>query len=421
MALPAPEEDVTAEQTVTFDDVTRAAALIEGQVLRTPALSAPKLSRLTGAEVFIKHENMQATGSFKDRGALVKLLSLDEAACKRGVIAISAGNHAQAVAYHAGRLGIPATIVMPEGTPFNKVSNTEAFGANVILSGETIAESRAMADEIMAREGLTLVHPYDDPLVIAGQGTAGLEFLSDCPQLACVLVPIGGGGLIAGVALAAKALKPGIEILGVETESYPSAYAALQGIPPVCGGQTLAEGIAVKAVGEHTLPVMRELVSGIILVDEIAIEQAIYAFASVQKTVAEGASAATLAALLSQRERFAGRNVGLFHTGANIDARVLASIMIRGLERESKIVSLRILINDQPGMLGEIATELGRCGANILEVYHRRMYLDVPAKGAIVDLVIETKDAQHAAQTVERLRERGHVVTRLNGMAERES
>lgn len=409
-----------ADLGVTFEDVNRAAAQIAGHVLRTPSLAAPKLSALSGADVVMKYENMQATGSFKDRGSLVKLLSLDAAQRERGVIAISAGNHAQAVAHHSGRLGIPATIVMPEATPFNKVSNTEAFGARVILSGETIAESRALADEIMEREGLTLVHPFDDPLVIAGQGTAGLEFVNDCPGLDCILVPVGGGGLISGTAIAAHALSPQVEIIGVETQSYPSAHAALHGRTATCGGQTLAEGIAVKSVGQHTLPIMRALVADIILVDETAIEQAIFTLASVQKTVAEGASAATLAALLSHPERFCRRRVGLFHTGSNIDPRVLASIMLRGLERDSKIVSLRLSIDDRPGMLGEIATELGRCGANILEVFHRRMYLDVPAKGAMVDLVIETKDRAHAGQAISRLRSKGFDVARLNGMASRE-
>lgn len=416
MALPDPAAEDIA---VTFDDIGKAAALIKGQVLRTPSLAAPKLSRLSGAEVFIKHESMQATGSFKDRGSLVKLLSLDEDARSRGVIAISAGNHAQAVACHAGRLGIPAVIVMPEGTPFNKVGNTESFGAKVVLAGETIAESRTTADEIAQREGLTLVHPYDDPLVIAGQGTVGLEFLSDCPDLDCLIVPVGGGGLIAGTSIAVNALSPATDVIGVEAKSYPSAWAALRGEKAQCSGQTLAEGIAVKTVGLHTLPIMRKFVSDIILVDEAAIEQAVFILASVQKTVAEGASAAALAALMSHPERFRGRRVGLIHTGANIDPRVLASILVRGLEREGKIVSLRIAIHDRPGMLGEIATELGRCGANILEVYHRRMFLDVPANRAMVDLVIETKDRSHAERTIERLRAKGLEVTRLNGMAGR--
>jgi threonine dehydratase len=363
---------------------------------------------------------MQATGSFKDRGALVKLLSLDKQARNSGVIAISAGNHAQAVAYHAGRLTIPSTIIMPEGTPFNKVSNTENLGARVILSGETIAESWLIADEIARREGLTLVHPFDDPLVIAGQGTVGLEFLADCPDADCLLVPLGGGGLISGIAIAARALMPHLEIIGVEASSYPSVHAALAGDVAICGGQTLAEGIAVKSIGQYTLPIIRELVSDIILVDETAIEQAIFTLTSVQKTVAEGASAVVLAALLQDSERFRGRKVGLVHSGGNIDPRVLASIMVRGLERESKIVSLRIAVNDRPGMLGEIATELGRCGANILEVYHRRLYLNVPAKGAMIDLVIETKDRAHAERTLEKLKAHGLEVVRLDGLAERE-
>ncbi len=415
MASAAFETEGTAS--VNFSAIKSAAKLIRDGILRTPALGAPRLSVLTGAHVYLKYENMQATGSFKDRGALLKLLSLDETARKRGVIAISAGNHAQAVAYHAARLNIPATIVMPEHTPFNKVGNTEAYGATVILSGETIAELRTLADELIAEHGYTLVHPYDDPIIVAGQGTAGLEFLEDYPALDCLVVPIGGGGLISGVAIAAKALNPKIEIIGVEIESYPATHAALRGETPVCGGQTLAEGIAVKATGACTLPFIRELVSDVVLVSELAVEEAIFTYASLQKTVAEGASAAALAAIIADKPRFEGRHVGLFQTGANIDSRVLASIMIRGLERESKIISLRVSIHDRPGMLGEITTELGRCGANILEVYHRRLYLDVPAKGAVLELVIETKDQAHAQMTLERLTSRGFEVTRMNGFS----
>jgi threonine dehydratase len=361
---------------------------------------------------------MQATGSFKERGALLKLLSLDEASRRRGVIAISAGNHAQAVAYHAARLRIPATVVMPETTPFTKVCNTEAYGATVILSGETVAESRGLADELIARHSVTLIHPYDDPVVITGQGTAGLEFVEDCPALDVLIVPIGGGGFIAGVATAARAIRPDMEIVGVEVESYPSVYAALRGEVAQYGGATLAEGIAVKGVGAHTLPIIRDLVSDVILVTETAIEQAIYTLASVQKTVTEGASAAGLAAILSNTSRFAGRRVGLFQCGANIDPRVLSSILVRGLERESKIVSLRISIADRPGMLGEIATELGRCGVNILEVHHRRFNLDVPAKGAVVEIAIETKDRDHAEKTMEHLNRRGLRVQRIGNGAD---
>src|SRR5208337_189187 len=249
MVLPA--DDLFQRPLVGLPEISAAAKRLQGAILRTPAVEAPKLSALSSARIFVKYENMQATGSFKERGALLKLLSLDDMARERGVIAISAGNHAQAVAYHAARLGIPATVVMPEGTPFNKVANTEGYGAKVILAGEHVGESQSHADRLIAERGFTLIHPYDDPIVIAGQGTAGLEFIEDCPALDCMVVPIGGGGFISGVAAAVKALKPEAEIVGVEVESYPSAYAALRGEPARCGGPTLAEGIAVKACGAH--------------------------------------------------------------------------------------------------------------------------------------------------------------------------
>ncbi len=399
-----------------LEAIEAAAGKLRGAIIRTPAVEAPRLSVLSGAHIVLKYETMQATGSFKERGALLKLLSLSETARKLGVIAVSAGNHAQAVAYHAARLGIPATVVMPASTPFNKVANTESYGAKVILSGEDVAESQELAAVLIEKHGFTLVHPYDDPVVIAGQGTAGLEFIEDCPELDCMVVPIGGGGFIAGVAAAVKGRNPAVEIIGVEVESHPSAYAALRGEVARCGGPTLAEGIAVRTCGTHTLPIIRELVDGIVLVSEAAIEDAIFCLACLQKTVAEGASAAGLAAVLSARSRFAGRRVGLFQCGANIDPRVLSSILMRGLERESKIVSLRVSIADKPGMLGEIASELGRCGANILETYHRRFYLDVPAKGAVVEIVIEAKDRAQADLAVERLRLHGFKVERMNNL-----
>ncbi len=411
---PSPFSPPPSNSAAWLQTIRAAAQRLEGAIMRTPALQAPKLSALTGAQIFLKYEIMQATGSFKERGALLKLLSLSDNERERGVIAISAGNHAQAVAYHAARLGIPATVVMPEGTPFNKVANTEGYGANVILAGEDVGESQRCADRLIAERGFTLIHPYDDPVVIAGQGTAGLEFIEDCPALDCMVVPIGGGGFISGVAAAVKALKPEVEIIGVEVESYPSAYAALRGTPSPRGRPTLAEGIAVKTCGARTLPMIRELVQDIVLVSEAAIEEAIFCLASSQKTIAEGASAAGLAAVLSSRAKFAGRRVGLFQCGGNIDPRVLASILMRGLERESKIVSLRISLADRPGMLGEIASELGRCGANILEVHHSRLFLDVPAKGAVVEIAIETKDRAHAGATVERLRLHGFEVERVN-------
>jgi len=408
-------EKTPTKYAASLEDIEKAADALKGHVVRTPLIAAPKLSALTGAEVFVKYENLQFTNSFKDRGAYLKLSSLNEDERKRGVIAISAGNHAQAVAYHAGRLNIPAIIVMPEGTPFVKVGNTEALGAKVVLSGETLLESRGMADEIAQERNLTFVHPYDDPLVITGQGTVGLEMLADEPDLDMIVIPIGGGGLIAGCALAAKALKPEIEIIGVEADLFPSMFHGVRGEQPTCGGQTLAEGIAVKAAGELTLPIVRDLVSDIILVDETALERAICTLLTIQKTMAEGAGAAGLAALLKEPERFKGKKVGLVLTGGNIDPRMLASILVRGLGYEEKIIALRFTIHDQPGVLGKISTMLGEAGANILEVSHRRTLLDVPAKGASLDIVIETKDAAHAKQIMEKIKAAGFEAERVRG------
>ncbi len=402
---------------ITFRDVFEATKLISGKVLRTPTLPAPKLSQMTGAQVFVKYENLQITGSFKDRGALVKLMSLSDEERRRGVIAMSAGNHAQSVAFRARKLGIPVVIVMPERTPFVKVGNTEAFGAEVILAGETVAEAREHALIIGEDRGLVFVHPYDDPHVMAGQGTVGAELLEDQPDLDCAVFPIGGGGLIAGSAVAMKKMKPDVEIFGVECALYPSMQAALRGEVPVCGGQTLAEGIAVKSAGTLTLPIVRQLISDVILASEDQIERAVAAFMSLQKTMAEGAGAAGLAALLAEPERFRDRKVGLVLTGGNIDVRMLASIMVRSLEREDKIISLRLVVVDQPGMLGRVATCLGSSGANILEVSHRPMFLDVPAKGTTLDVTIEVKDASHGMQVIRALEASGFSVIRLDRLA----
>ncbi|MBI3705622.1 MAG: threonine ammonia-lyase [Rhizobiales bacterium] len=382
--------------TVSIADIEAARRVIKGAVLRTPMLPAPKLSALTGAEIFVKYENLQVTNSFKDRGALNKLASLGEAERKRGVIAMSAGNHAQAVAYHAARLGIPATIVMPVTTPFVKVAATRSHGAEVVLEGETITEAQARCERIMAERGLTLVHPYDDARIIAGQGTIAIEMLEEVPDLEALVIPIGGGGLIAGNAIAARARSPKIEIFGAEAALYPSAWNAIKGATLPFGGPTLAEGIAVKNVGRLTLPVIRELVSEIVLVNEAQLERAVNAYLTLQKTMAEGAGAAGLAALLAKPDRFRGKRVGLILCGGNIDPRILASIMVRELERETRIVSFRLTIPDRPGVLGQIATRLGELGANILEVDHRRLFLDVPANGAKLDVTIETRDAAHA-------------------------
>ena len=389
--------------TVTLADIEAARRVIQGAVLRTPMLPAPRLSALTGAQVFVKYENLQVTNSFKDRGALNKLVSLSETVRKRGVIAMSAGNHAQAVAYHAARLGIPATIVMPVTTPFVKVAATRSHGAEVVLDGESIAEAQSRCETILAERGLTLVHPYDDARIIAGQGTIALEMLEETPDLDILVIPIGGGGLISGNAIAARAIKPEIEIVGAEAALYPAVWNALRGENRPVGGSTLAEGIAVKNVGKLTLPVIRELVAEIVLVNEAQLERAVNAYLTLQKTMAEGAGAAGLAALLAKPERFAGKKVGLILCGGNIDPRILASIMVRELERETRIVSFRLTIPDRPGVLGLIATRLGALGANILEVHHRRMFLDVPAKGAKLDVTIETRDAAHADEILKAL------------------
>jgi threonine dehydratase len=385
---------------VTIADIEAARRVIAGAVLRTPMLPAPKLSALTGADVYIKYENLQVTNSFKDRGALVKLASLSEAERGRGVITMSAGNHAQAVAYHAERLGIPATIVMPVTTPFVKVAATRSHGAFVVLHGETVAEAQAHCEGILSERGLVLVHPYDDVRIIAGQGTIALEMLEEVPGLDLLVIPIGGGGLIAGNAIAACARSPAVKIIGAEAALYPSVWNAVNGKNRPIGGPTLAEGIAVKNVGKIALPVIRELAAEIILVDEAHLERAVNAYLTLQKTMAEGAGAAGLAALLAKPERFRGKKVGLVLTGGNIDPRVLASIMVRELERDNRIISFRLTIPDQPGVLGTIATRLGALGANILEVDHRRLFLDVPAKGAKLDVTIETRDAAHAEEII---------------------
>ncbi len=396
-----------AEYAITIEDVKKAATTIKGQVLRTPLVPAPRLSQITGAKVFVKHENMQPTGSFKERGAVNKLQSLTAEERKRGVIAMSAGNHAQAVAYHARRLGIPATIVMPETAPLVKAENTRAYGANVILYGETLYEAADKARAIAAEKGLVFVHPYDDPLIMAGQGTCGLEILEDLPDVEQIVVPIGGGGLISGITIAAKALKPGVEVIGVEAALYPSFQNVLAHEDRPIGGATLAEGIAVKAVGQIALPVVKDLVSEIILVEEALIERAVNDYATLQRTMAEGAGAAGLAAMLTQPDKFRGKTVCLVLSGGNIDARILASVMVRELERDNRIVSLRITSQDRPGLLGSVASRLGQLGANILEVSHGRLFLDVPAKGVSIDITIETRDSAHTSEIFEALAKDG--------------
>ncbi|TBW39734.1 threonine ammonia-lyase [Siculibacillus lacustris] len=415
--MPKPPTDLRLP---TLDDVRDAARLIAGAVIRTPFLPAPRLSQLTGARVWVKYENLQVTAAFKERGALVKLLGLDAAARARGVIAMSAGNHAQAVAYHATRLGIRSTIVMPETTPHVKVAATRGFGAEVVLSGETVAEAEIEAERLRLRDGATFVHPYDDFDVIRGQGTMALEMLEDEPDLEVMVVPVGGGGLIGGIATAAKALAPRIEIVGVETRLYPAMWAELRDLPVVAGGTTLAEGIAVRRVGLINLEIARRLLDDLILVEESDIERAVYFYLTLQKTMAEGAAGAGLAALMTAPERFRGRKVGLVLCGGNIDPRILSSIMVRELAREEKIVAIRLIIPDRPGVLGEITTVLGRMGGNILEVEHRRTVLKVPAKGASLDVVFETRDGAHAQEIIAALEALDYTVERL-GQTDRQS
>ena len=398
--------------TVSASDIKAAAKEIEGAVIRTPLVAAPRLSEILGCELYLKLENQQHTGSFKDRGALNKLKSLSAEQAKYGVIAMSAGNHAQGVAHHARRLGIPATIVMPEFAPFTKVERTRELGARVVLLGDTLDASAVAAREIAEQENLTFVHPYDDPKIVAGQGTIGFEMLEDQPELDTIVVPIGGGGIISGIAIAAKSVKPEIEMIGVQAELFPSMYQAVNELAPSAGGQTLADGIAVKNPGALTRPIIEELVADILLVDEGQIETAVHVLVEQQKIVAEGAGAAGVAALMKEKERFAGRKVGAVICGGNIDVRLLSWVLTRGLVRDGRMVRLRIGIVDRPGVLAKVAQLIGETGGNIIEVYHQRLFYDVPAKQADVDAVIETRNADHVREIIAAL-EAGGFPTRV--------
>ena len=399
---------------VTLMDVRAAAERIYGAVERTPSHWSRTLSKIAGCDVHLKFENLQFTASFKERGALNKLLSLSPAERKRGVAAMSAGNHAQGVAYHAGRLGIPATIVMPEGTPFIKVEHTENFGAKVILHGKVLGESQAEAMRLAEKEGYVFVAPYDDPYVIAGQGTIGLEMLAAAPDLDILVVPIGGGGLISGISVAAKAVKPSIEVIGVQVASYPSMRQTLRGEPVTIGDETIAEGIAVKNVGKLTYQIVKELVDDVVLVEDWEVEQAVALFLSIEKTVSEGAGAVGLAAVLADPERFKGKKVGLVLSGGNIDSRLLASVIMRQLVHEGRIISLKVGISDRPGALGKIATLVGEAGGNIIEAMHQRLFTSANIKAAELELTIECRSAQHADKVVALLEENGFRV-RMTG------
>ncbi len=383
---------------LTLDDVRAAARVIEGQVVVTPCLQSRTLSAIVGAEVWLKFENHQFTASFKERGALAKLASLDADQRAAGVIAVSAGNHAQGVAFHARRLGIPAVIVMPRHTPHVKVEHTRVHGAEVILVGDDFDEAKAQALRIAGERRLTLVHPYDDPLVMAGQGTIALEMLAAAPALDTLVVPVGGGGMIAGIATAARALRPDIEIIGAEAERFPSMRYALDGSTPVFGPSTLAEGIAVKVPGVLTLEVVRRLVSDILLVGEGDIERAILLLLEIEKTVAEGAGAVGLATLMRHRERFTGRRVGIVICGGNIDPLTLADVIQRGMVRTGRLARLTVRLRDLPGSLARVTAAIGEANANIEEVHHQRAFTNLPLQDAEVQFVLETRGFEHARQ-----------------------
>ncbi|KQV62056.1 MULTISPECIES: threonine ammonia-lyase [unclassified Caulobacter] len=394
--------------TLDLAAIQAAAGRLKGQIERTPCRHSRTLSKITGAEVWVKFENLQFTAAYKERGALNKLMLLSEAEKQQGVIAASAGNHAQGLAYHGARLGVPVTIVMPRTTPFVKVQHTRDFGATVIIEGETYDDANAHARKLRDEQGLTFVHPFDDYDIMAGQGTIALEMLEDAPDLEILPVPIGGGGLISGVATAAKALKPDIRIIGCEPAMYPSFTAKMRGVAAHCGGQTIAEGVAVKQVGDLTYGVTRPLIDDVLLLEEPHIEQAVALYCNVEKTIAEGAGAASLAALLAYPERFRGKKCGLILCGGNIDTRLLASVLTRELVRAQRLASLRIIGDDRPGLLSTVAHVIGAMGANIIEVNHNRLALDVPAKGAEFDITIETRDAQHTQEVMDALRESGY-------------
>jgi len=394
---------------VTIEAVRHAAAAIASAIARSPVIAAPALSELAGTEIHLKLETLHRTGSFKERGALTKLLTLDARGRRAGVVAMSAGNHAQGVAYHARRLGIPATIVMPEGTPFIKIDRTEAFGAKVVLKGDSLTAARQAADGLARDQGLVLVHPYDDRAVIAGQGTIALELLADRPDLDTLVVPIGGGGLISGIAVAAKALNPDIEIIGVQSTLYPSMYRLTRGEDPgpPAAAATLAEGIAVKEPGRLTRHIVKALVSDILLVDEAMLEGAVEILLERQKLVVEGAGAAGLAAVLAAPERFYGQRVGIVICGGNIDARLLASILMRGLVREGRLVRLRAELPDMPGALSRLSGVIGKHAGNIVEVHHQRLFHDTSVKRAELDVVIETQNRRHVEVLIAALVEAG--------------
>ena len=393
-------------------DVQAAAARIAGRVLRTPALPSEAVSRATGAEVVLKLDNLQITGAFKERGAANRLALLTDAERKRGVIAMSAGNHAQAVARHAGLLGVAATIVMPKFTPSTKVTRTAAYGAHVVLHGETLAEAAAHAEALAAEQRLVFVHPYDDLDVIAGQGTLALELLQDAPDLDALVIPVGGGGLLAGCAVAATTLQPGIAVFGVEVAAYAAMAQRLAGETVSVGGPTIAEGIAVRDIGEKPFAIVREFGVEMLVVPEHTIEEAVGLLVEGAKVVAEGAGAAGVAALLAYTEHFRGKRVGVAITGGNIDARILSNVLLRNLLRDGRLLRLHLQIPDRPGVLADIAGKIGNIGGNIIEVSHQRLFAAASVQAAELEVMVEARDSAHADAILDAL-EKSYVVRRI--------
>jgi threonine dehydratase len=398
----------------TIDDIRAAAKRITGAVIRTPMLVSRTLSEIIGAEVWLKFENLQFTAAYKERGALNKLLQLTPEERGRGVIAASAGNHAQAVAYHARRLGIPATIVMPSTTPTVKVTQTAGHGAAVVLHGDMFDDAYAKARELALEKGFVFVHPFDDPRIIAGAGTVGLEMLEDAPDLDTIIVPIGGGGLMSGVSIAARAVKPDIELIGVEAELYPSMKCAIQGCHLPLGGDTLAEGIAVKQPGELTSRILKDYANDVALVSERDLERAVAMLVGIEKTVVEGAGAAGLAAMIADPNRFKGKKVATILCGGNIDTHLLANVLVRDLVRQGRIARLHVAAHDQPGALAAITAKVYEAGVNVIEINHSRIFTRLPAKDTMIEVECEARDPQSMDDVVERLEAAGFRVERAS-------
>ena len=406
----APAGDSSAETPVTLNDVRAARDRIADAIVRTPTLHSRTLSQMAGAKVYLKFENLQFTAAYKERGALNRLLQLGAEARAKGVIAASAGNHAQGLAYHGSRLGVPVTIVMPHSTPTVKVTQTEGHGATIVLHGETFDDAYAHARDLEVKRGLTFVHPFDEPDIIAGQGTVALEMLEDAPDIDTLAIPIGGGGLFSGMATVARALKPDMKLYGVQAELYPSMYDVFKNVDLPCAGDTLAEGIAVKQPGELTRGIVSALADDVLLVDERSLEQAVSLLLQIEKTVVEGAGAAGLAAVLAHKPLFAGRTVGLVLCGGNIDTRLLANVLLRDLARSGRLARLRIRLQDRPGALFHVARIFNEEQVNIIEVYHQRVFTSLPAKGLITDIECETRDGAHLERLMSALGDAGYEV-----------